>query len=194
MTEALIKGAVIREFLLWHDVKFGHEATRDLLVDIPPELLATIDPAQPAFGILGASWYPAALTHPMLDRLVARVGDEGQHLAREANREVVPRMIRGVYRVLFRTVASPELYARHVPRLWRRLHTSGDRTMVIRAPGEALSTTTNWTGHHPTMCWMAIYTMVYVFESMGYRHSTVERLACVSHGADGCETLLRYAK
>ncbi|MGH7296415.1 MAG: hypothetical protein ACRELB_15865, partial [Polyangiaceae bacterium] len=134
------------------------------------------------------------LTHPMLDSLVARAGNEGKEMARDANREVVPRMIRGVYRVLFRAVASPELYARHVPRLWRRLHTTGDRAVVIRAPGEALSTTTRWDGHHPMLCWMTIYTMVYVFEAMGYRQWTVERLACVSHGGDRCETLLRYAK
>ncbi|MGH7293400.1 MAG: hypothetical protein ACRELB_00635, partial [Polyangiaceae bacterium] len=67
MTEPQIKGAAIREFLLWHDLKFGHEATRALLAGVPPDLVATIDPGQPALGILGASWYPTTLTHPMLD-------------------------------------------------------------------------------------------------------------------------------
>ncbi|HEY1691594.1 MAG TPA: hypothetical protein VGG39_05515 [Polyangiaceae bacterium] len=193
-TEPLIKGAAIREFLLWHDRKFGHDETRALLTGVPPALLATIEPSQPALGILGASWYPTTLTHPMLDRLAARVGNEARDVARDANRDVVPRMIRGVYRVLFRAVASPELYARHVPRLWRRLHTTGDRTVVLRAPGEAHSTTRDWPGHHPVLCWMTIYTMAYVFEAMGYRQWSVERLACVGHGARACETLLRFEK
>jgi hypothetical protein len=194
VTEPHIKGAAIREFLLWHDTRYGHGETRALVERVPPPLLALIDPSQPALGILGATWYPTSLTHPMLDRLVARVGNEGRELAREANREVVPRMIRGIYRVLFRAAASPELYARHVPRLWRRLHTTGDRTMILRAPGEILSTTSNWPGHHPVLCWMTIYTMAQVFEAMGYRQWTVERLACVGHGAERCETVLRYRK
>ena len=103
-------------------------------------------------------------------------------------------MIRGVYRVMFQAAASPELYARHIGRLWRRLHTTGDRSMVIRAPGEALSRVDNWHAHHPMSCWVTIYTMAYVFEAMGYKSWSVDRLSCVAHGAQRCETLLRYSK
>ena len=192
--EPQIKGAAIREFLLWHATKFGQEETAKLAADLPEPLAALIDRSQPAFGILGASWYPARLVHPMLDRLAERGGHEGRDFAREANREVVPRMIRGVYRVMFQAAATPELYARHVPRLWRRLHSTGDRSIVLRAPGEALSVVESWPAHHPVLCWVTIYTMAHVFEAMGYKQWTVERLACVSHGAGRCETLLHYRK
>ena len=191
-TEPQIKGAAIREFLLWHDHKFGHDETARLAEGLAPPLAALVDVTQPALGILGATWYPAALTHHMLDHVVARCGGEGRSFAIEANREVVPRMIRGIYRVLFRAAASPELYARHVPRLWRRLHTTGDRSVVLRAPGEAFSVVESWPAHHPLLCWMTIYTMAFVFEAMGYKHWTVDRLACVGHGAARCETVLRY--
>jgi hypothetical protein len=83
---------------------------------------------------------------------------------------------------------------RHVHRLWRRLHTTGDRQMRIVAPGEALSVVENWPGHHPFMCWSTIYTMAYVFEAMGYKHWSVERTACVSHGGQRCQTVLRYRR
>jgi len=193
-SEPQIKGAAIREFLLWHAGKFGHDQTAQLVVGLPAALAAMVDPSQPALGILGASWYPATLVHPMLDRMAERAGHEGKELARDANREVVPRMIRGIYRVMFRAAATPELYARHVQRLWRRLHSTGERSIVLRAPGEAFSVVEQWPAHHPVLCWVTIYTMAYVFEAMGYRHWTVDRIACVSHGAGRCETVLRYRR
>lgn len=192
--EPAIKGSTMREFLLWHDRQHGHEATVDLVKDLSPAAMALVNPTQPALGILSSSWYPISVTHPMMTRVVARCGNEGREFAIEANREVVPRMIKGVYRVMFQAAATPELYARHVGRLWRRLHTTGERAMVIRAPGEALSTIEDWPGHHPLACWLTIYTMAFVFEAMGYKKWTVERRACIGHGAARCETILRYGK
>lgn len=192
--EPRTKGSTVREFLLWHHRRFGHEETAALTTDLCPEAAAMVDPSLPALGILSSSWYPMSVTHPMLDRVAARSGSEGREFAAEVNKEVVPRMIHGVYRVLFQAVASPELYARHIGRLWRRLHTTGDRSMTIRAPGEAISVVENWPAHHVLACWLTIYTMAYVFEAMGYKHWSVERRSCMGHGARRCETLLRYAK
>jgi len=193
-TEPATKGSTIREFLLWHERRYGHEATLDLAADLTPAAMAMINPTLPALGILSSSWYPMSVTHPMLSRVQARCGNEGRDFAIEANREVVPRMIRGVYRVMFKAVVSPEMYARHVGRLWRQLHTTGTRSMTIRAPGEALSVLEDWPAHHPVSCWLTIYTMAQVFEAMGYKKWSVDRLSCVGHGAARCETLLRYAR
>jgi hypothetical protein len=193
-TEPAIKGSMMRELLLWHDRRFGHDETVQLAQDLPPEARALIDTTQPALGILSASWYPMSVTHPMMSRVAERGGNEGRDFAMQANREVVPRMIRGIYRTMFDVAATPELYAKHVGRLWRRLHTTGERSMDLRAPGEALSRVDRWTGHHPLACWLTIYTMAFVFEAMGFKHWTVERLTCASHGADRCETLLKYKK
>ncbi len=190
--EPATKGSTIREFLLWYDRRYGHAETARLADRLSPEAAVLVDPKQPALGILGASWYPTSVTHPMLTRVAERIGNEGRNFAIESCREVVPRMIGGVYRALFRSVTSPELYARHIGRLWRRLHTTGDRAMVIRAPGEALSVVESWPAHHPLSCWLAIYTMTNVFEAMGYQRWSVERLTCIGHGAARCETLLRY--
>jgi hypothetical protein len=193
-SEPATKGSTIRELLLWHDRRYGHEATVALLRDLEPAAMAMVNPTLPALGILSSTWYPMSVTHPMLSRVEERCGNEGRDFAIEANREVVPRMIRGVYRVMFQTVMSPELYARHVGRLWRQLHTTGTRSMTIRAPGEAVSVLEDWGAHHPVACWMTIYTMANVFEAMGFKRWSVERLTCVGHGAARCETLLRYAR
>ncbi len=185
---------MVRELLLWYDRRFGHDETARLAAGLTPQALSRIDTSQPALGILSASWYPRSVTHPMMDAVAARAGNEGREYAMQSNREVVPRMIRGIYRTMFDVVASPESYAKNVGRLWRRIHTTGERSMVLRAPGEAVSRVDRWPGHHPMACWLTIYTMAYVFEAMGYRRWSVERLTCVAHGGGACETLLRFRK
>jgi hypothetical protein len=193
--EPRIKGAVLREFLLWYERRVeGTTHVATVTSTFPPEIAALVKPSMPAMGILASTWYPVALSHLFLDAMLAIEGcrDEGRDLAREANQDLVPKMIRGVYKVLYRTVASPELYARHVGRHWHKLHSSGERSFVIRAPGEGYSVVANWPGHHPTLCWITIYTMVSLFEMMGYEHVAAERTRCVSHGGVDCATVLRW--
>jgi hypothetical protein len=151
-----------------------------------------LDPARPAFGVLASTWYPAEIVHHFLDRILEGHPDEGRELAREVNREVVPRMIHGIYKVIYGAVASPELYSRHIGRQWKRLHTTGERSFVVRAPGEGYSLVTDWPAHHPFLCWITIYTMVSLFESMGFEHVAAERIRCVGHGAEECATILRW--
>jgi hypothetical protein len=192
--EPCVKGAVLREMLIWYVTRFGRVGADRIFRSIPTQHAKALTKSEPAFGILSSNWYPMSLVKPMLDGACEGVSDEGRAFAREANAAVVPRMIRGVYKVLFDMAATPDRYARHIQPMWRRLHTTGERSMVIRSPGEALSVVENWPGHHPMLCWMIIYTMAYVFEAMGYKSWEVDRIACVTHGAARCETVLRYRR
>jgi hypothetical protein len=188
-----VKGAVLREMIIWYVSRYGRVDADRVFRSVPPSEARLLHRSEPAFGIRTASWYPMSMIRPMLDAVSEGLPDEGRQFAREANASVVPRMVRGLYRVFFDVVATPDRYARHVPRLWRRLHTTGERTMVIRRPGEAFSVVERWPGHHPLLCWTVIYTMAFVFEAMGYKSWEVERVACVAHGADRCETRLTYS-
>ena len=62
----------------------------------------------------------------------------------------------------------------------------------MRAPGEGLSVLSSWPAHHPLLCSITIYTMVSVFEAMGYEDVTAERIRCVTRGAEDCATVLRW--
>jgi hypothetical protein len=182
----------VREFILWYERRRGSGSLQPLLAGLSPELLALVDPHRHALGILASSWYPCALVHPMLDRVIEDRDDEGQALARDANAEVVPLMIHGIYRVFIRALATPALYAANVERMWKRLHSTGRRTMQVRSKSESFSVVDDWAGHHPVLCWTTIYTMVYLHREMGYKHVAAERIECVSHGAPRCATVLRY--
>jgi hypothetical protein len=192
--EPCVKGAVVREMMIWYVTGYGRLEADRIFRAIPPEHARTLSRSEPAFGLLSSAWYPMSLLRPVLDAACEGRSDEGREYAREANAVVVPRMIRCVYKVLFDMAATPERYARHIQRLWRRLHTTGDRTMMIRAPGEAFSVVERWPGHHPMLCWATIYTMAYVFEAMGFKKWEVDRVACVAHGAKRCETVLTYRR
>ena len=192
--EPSVKGAVLREMLIWYITRYGRVEADRIFQSIPAEHAHVLRKSEPAFGFLASNWYSMALVRPVLDAACEGRADEGRELAREANAAVVPRMIRGVYKVLFDMAATPERYARHIPRMWRRLHTTGGRRLEIRAPGEAFSVVERWPGHHPVLCWTTIYTMAYVFEAMGYKRWEVDRVACVAHGAKRCETVLRYRR
>jgi hypothetical protein len=190
--DARIKGSSMRELVLWYERRLGRDATLAIVADLPPEFERLVTRTRPALGILASTWYPSAFASHMCDRVIAGLPDEGRAMAREANRDIVPMMIRGIYKALWQTLASPELYARHVDRHWHKLHTTGERSFVIRAPGEALSVVRSWDGHHPLLCWMMIYTMVSLFEAMRLTEVTADRIRCVAHGADECATILRW--
>lgn len=159
---------------------------------LSPEDLALVDVTAPGLGLLASQWYPSTLVHVILDGVAAGLTrDEQRLLAHEACHAVVPKLVRGMYRVMFDGIATPTLYARFVPRLWTQLHTTGSRTMQVSG-ATADSVVSNWEGHHPLLCDVVIETMGELFRLMVHRPVTVERLECVSEGGSVCRSTLRW--
>jgi hypothetical protein len=192
---ARIKGAAFREFFLWTERTQG-TAFRDVVAArLPEDLRARVDTKAPALGLLASEWYPSAIVHTTLDVLAeGKTDDEIERIIMDGNRAVVPLLIRGVYKFMFENVASPELYARFIGRLWRQLHDTGDRAMEITSPTTARSTIARWPGHHPILCLITMHTMASVFEAMRCTNVRVERMACVSKGDLRCEALLTFER
>ncbi len=191
--KALVKGNAIREFLLWYETRHGTAHHEAILARVDPTVRRELDPSRPALGLLASTWYPTSVLFPILDELSEGLSTaERQKLARDGTGAVVRVATRGIYQTLFRTVASPALYARYIQRAWNFLHTTGTRTIEIREPGLALSTIADWPGHHRMLCEITTETMRCLFEAMGCRHVSVERVACVSDGARECRAWVRY--
>ena len=188
-----IKGSVVHEFLRWFERQPDGAATlKRIGASLSPEDRALVDVTAPGLGLLASQWYPSTLVNVILDGValgLTRV--EQRALAREACRAVVPKLVRGMYRVMFDGIATPALYARFVPRLWTQLHTTGSRTMTV-AGSTADSVVSNWAGHHPLLCDVVIETMGELFRLMVHRPVTVERLECVSEGGAVCRSTLRW--
>lgn len=194
MAEPLIKGGAIREFFVWYERRFGSESVRQMAARVPDDLRPLLDPDEPIVNLLPASWYPARLVHAMLDALAeGRTRAEMDRLAKEAARDVVKNGMNSVYRFLFKKLATPDIYARMIPRMWRQLHDGGERSVVIASPGEADSRIATWPGHHPTLCALTNETMCAIFEAMGCRNVRWTRVSCVSRdGGTECVTKVTW--
>ncbi len=193
MSEGKIKGAAIREIFAWYEERYGRDKAREMARRAPDEFRPLLDPDDPISTILASSWYPAPFVHAMLDIVTEGMSEpEIERLAREANRAVVANSMKSVYRFVIEKLATPEIYAASIPRLWRLLHDTGDRRIEIVAPGEAISTIARWSGHHHLLCLLVVETMCAVFETMGCRNVKNERISCVSNGARECVTRVTW--
>jgi hypothetical protein len=189
----LVKGSAIREFALWYEARHGRGYVDEVLLRLPAEHHEHVWRERQAFGLVANDWYPSPVVHALLDTVASgRSEHEMSVLMREATAFTVRRLSRGIYQFLFRMVASPALYARHIQKAWSMIHTTGRRTISITSPGLADSTIEDWPGHHRWLCELSMETMRAVFEAMGCRDLELTRSECVSKGDPLCRAQLRY--
>ena len=187
-----MKGATVREFLLWYEKHRGTGYYHGLRARLPTGTADLVWFDRPALGLVGTDWYPVKLIHAVLDTMAEECPQEMHKLIAEASEAAVAKLTRGIYQYLFRMVASPKLYARHIQRAWNMLHSTGTRKIVISSTGLADSTIQDWPGHHPWLCVVTTETMRATFQAMGARNVVVERVGCVSTGAPLCRALVRW--
>lgn len=192
VAEPLVKGSVIREFALWYEAQHGRSYIETFLGLLAPRHHELVWRDRPALGIVSTEWYPSAVVHALLDAVAHSRSDSSMRLLiRDANQVTVAKLSRGLYQLLFKMVASPPLYAKHVQKAWRTLHSSGTRKIVL-SPGVADSTIEAWAGHHRWLCLVTMETMRCVFEAMGCTQVELERTECVHDGHARCRALLHY--
>jgi hypothetical protein len=193
MPEPMIKGGMLREFVQWYEHHHGNAQIREVARRVPEDLRTLIDPDEPFVNILAASWYPARLTHTILDVITEGLDARAvERLAHDANRWIVQRGMGSVYRFALRRLVTPEMYAASVARLWRQIHSTGDREFKVTSRTSADSFVRNWGGHHPVLCTVTIETMCALFESMGKQDVRWTRTSCMARGARECATRLEW--
>lgn len=185
---------VIREFLVWYTENHGQDRIRELVEGAREDLRRYLGGPDPIANLLAASWYPARLAYLILDKVTEGFPETAiATQAKGAARALVKRQMgNGVYRFFLKRVVTPQLYAASVPRMWRQLHSTGDRRMRITGQGTAESSVSNWTGHHPVLCTITLETMCAVFDLMGCKDVRYKRVTCVSRGATECTTQVTW--
>ncbi len=188
-TNARIKGTALMPVLSWYADSFGKGAFASALSRMSPEVRSEFSLEDGVPHLLPSAWYDVRLAHALLDEtLGAAPSTERHRIAREAARAGVTASARGIYRFMLAQLGSPELYARHIQRVWSLLHSGGTREVRIVAPGEADSDIRDWPGHHPLLCALTNETMAAVFEVMGAKQVMLRREQCISEGAPLCRT------
>jgi hypothetical protein len=193
-----VKGAVLREFVLFCEQHDDRERLKRALEALREAYPQDVDPARSGGGFLASRWYPAELVHVLVDEVVKGRGPHEQEaLARHAAKVIMGRTLSGVYRFLFSTFATPDLYARHANKLWS-LHYDNGQVQIDNKPREgmrsvACSRVVRWVSHHSFVCKLNAAAAIPIYEALGGRDVRYETIACVSEGGVHCEWLVHWS-
>lgn len=190
-----VKGAALAAFIRWYEQDRGKDELRARIGALPATLALELglDENEGALGILASRWYDCRAIGVLLDAMVAGVDPpELQRMIDASARAVMQHTLRGVYRMLFDWLATPERYARHSHRLWSSYHDTGAMTVEQIEPTIARCTIAGWSGHHPVMCAMCRASAEVIYTEMGCTGATTVRHACVGDGAPSCVFVTRW--
>ncbi len=184
---ARIKGAALREFVRWYSGRAGIDAVEELLAGLSPGARAAFDLRRSDLGILQTEWYPAGVVHELLDRIVKDLPvAERTSMARESARAIMDATLKGVYRMLFRAMMSPDRYAKNAQTLWSRYYDTGKIQKTAGGPWAHQTIIGGWEAHHPVLCDLHVASAEYIYQAMGCREVQVRRTGCVSEGGPVC--------
>jgi hypothetical protein len=190
-----VKGAALAAFIRWYEDDRGKDELRARIGALPATLALELglDENEGALGILASRWYDCRAIGVLLDAMVAGVEPrELERMIDASARAVMQHTLRGVYRMLFDWLATPERYARHSHRLWSSYHDTGSMTVEQREPTIAHCTIAGWAGHHPVMCAMCRASAEVIYTEMGCTGATTVRHACIADGAASCVFITRW--
>ena len=188
------KGVAFKELLIWLDQRLGREKLLGALAVLPPECKGIVRPEADNFGILPSSWYPLPCVHRLLDGLTASMLRQKRFdLAQEAARVVMDVTLHGIYKAIVRALVSPTLYAKFATKLWQSYYDSGDFNVIIADDGHSADCTiSNWSGHHSFVCDMNIGAATAIYEAMGQKGVSTERVACIGEGGPMCRYITSW--
>jgi serine/threonine-protein kinase len=182
-----IKGTAIRAGVAWFGETYGEVALERVVDLASPELRALLRPGDPVFGLIASGWYDTLVIGELLE-LVERVAapvDSPAFQSRVAD-AIARDNVGGVYRALFRLVASPPLLEANAQRVWHTYIDEGTMSVSLGAPGSFEARVRGWSRHHPAVCRMLRAMLESLLRAVGYTALVVERTQCVGLGDVCC--------
>jgi serine/threonine-protein kinase len=182
-----IKGTAVRAGIVWFAETYGEPGLSRIQELASPELGSMLRPKDPALGIIASGWYDTQLVGELLG-LIERVASPADPVvfgAKIAN-AIAKDNVGGVYRALFRLIASPPLLEANAQRVWRTYVDEGTLTVKLRDKGSFEMLVRGWTRHHPDVCRMIRAMIESLLRAIGYTGLVVERSQCVGEGDPMC--------
>lgn len=182
-----IKGTAVRAGIVWFAENYGEPGLSRVLELASPELASMLRPNDPAFGLIASGWYDTQLVGELLGLLerVASPADSVAFGAKVAG-AIAKDNVGGVYRALFRLIASPPLLEANSQRVWRTYVDEGTLTVKLRDKGSFEALVRGWTRHHPDVCRMLRAMIESLLRAIGYSGLVVDRSQCVAQGDPMC--------
>jgi hypothetical protein len=182
-----VKGTAVRAGIMWFAQTYGEAGLARVVQLASPELAALLRPNDPALGLIASGWYDTLLIGELLGLVehVAQPADVASFGSRVA--EVVAKdNVGGVYRSLFRLVASPPLLEANAQRVWRTYVDEGELAVELRGEASFRAHVRGWAHHHLNVCRMLRPLLESLLREVGYAGLRVERVGCVAEGTTQC--------
>jgi serine/threonine protein kinase len=182
-----IKGTAVRAGIAWFAETYGEMGLERVVELASPELQSLLRIGDPVFGLIASGWYDTYLIGELLEDIerVAAPADPVAFQSRVAD-AIARDNVGGVYRALFRLVASPPLLEANAQRVWRTYIDEGTLAVSIGKPGTFEARVRGWSRHHPTVCRMLRAMLESLLRAVGYTGLVVERTGCVGFGEACC--------
>lgn len=182
-----IKGTAVRAGIAWFLNAYGAPAAARVGELASEDLRAMLRFDDPGLGVMASGWYDTQLIGELLvamDRAVSPAEPEAfvSRLAEAIARDNV----KGVYRSLFKLVASPSLLEANAQRVWRTYLDEGTLTVNLVSAGSFEARVRGWSRHNVTVCRMLRPMLEHLLRAVGYTALVVDRTACVADGASQC--------
>ena len=187
VTRGRVKGTALRPAIAWLAQMYGEAAVVRIAKLASPELSAVLRPDDPVLGIIASGWYDTQLIGELIGLigLVAKPVDPGAfdlHIAEAVAKDNVG----GVYRSLFRLVASPRLLEANAQRVWRTYIDEGTLSVQLIGKSSFLAYVRGWSRHHSEVCRMLRPLFECLLRASGYSDLHVQRTACIDRGNTQC--------
>jgi serine/threonine-protein kinase len=182
-----VKGTAVRAGLTWFGQTYGAPGLERLIELASPELQAILRPNDPALGLIASGWYDTQLIGELLGLAehVAQPLEPEELLTRIAD-AVARDNVGGVYRSLFRLVASPPLLEANAQRVWRTYVDEGTLSVKVSGDASFAAHVRGWSRHNVNVCRMLRPLVQSLLREVGYRSLTVDRIQCVGDGNTQC--------
>jgi hypothetical protein len=183
-----MKGAAVRAVIAWFGETYGGDDVWARVLDrCSPELRSILRLGDPALGVIASGWYPTPLAGELIDVLgqLAAPADAHEFVAR-LGAAIARDNVTGVYRALFRLVASPTLLEANAQRVWQTYFDEGTLTITTPAAGCFEGRVRGWSRHHPSVCRAMGPLLEHALRSVGYAGLVVARPHCVAQGDSRC--------
>jgi serine/threonine protein kinase len=182
-----IKGTAVRAGIVWFSENYGEPGLSRVMELATPELASMLRLNDPAFGLIASGWYDTHLVGELL-ALIERVASPADPIAFGAKvaDAVAKDNVGGVYRALFRLIASPPLLEANAQRVWRTYVDEGTLTVKMRTVGAFEARVRGWTRHHPEVCRILRHMIESLLRAIGYTGLAVDRTQCVGEGDPMC--------
>jgi hypothetical protein len=182
-----IKGTALRAALSWFGDVYGGAALARVVDLASPELQSMLRVGDPALGVMASGWYEIQLVGELLDVFdrVALPSDQATFTAQLAN-AIATDNVGGVYRALFRLIASPPLLEANAQRVWQTYVDEGTLSVRVVKMGSFLANVRGWSRHNASVCRIVGPLMEQSLRAIGYNALVVQRTQCMADGGTQC--------